>query len=674
MDRGSLKLSMPGALRADMPQNGAMRIAYVSRRVVLPTGELDGAVVVDGERVERVCGRGEVPDGVAVRVLEDDVAILPGLVDTHVHINEPGRTEWEGFRTATRAAAAGGFTTLVDMPLNCLPETTTVTALEEKRRAAAGQCAVDWMSWAGAVDGNQEHLLPLAAAGVPGWKCFLVYPGCEGFTSIDAANLEAALPLIASTGLPLLVHAELQGPIDAACAALPLPDDSEWRRYATYLASRPDAAETEAIAWLLELCRRYRFRLHIVHLATALALPMLRAAKLEGLAVTVETCPHYLHLCAEEIADGATAFKCAPPIRSRANREALWEGLRDGTIDLVATDHSPCPPAMKRAEDGRFNVAWGGIASLSTALSVVWTEARARGFGLADVARWMGVGPAALAGLRRCGAIAGGCAANLVLFAPEAERRVTVEGLFYRHPVSPYLGETLRGVVRETVLRGETVYREGGWFATPGGCEVRGGGMYADSSERALGCMSFLERWNAMTMADAAEAVLPCCGSRAWAAGLGARRPLGSLPELLAASDSTWWSLPVEAWDEAFRSHPRIGERHAAGAATVVSLRWSEAEQNSAAESDFEDSRSKTSEEIDVEIADRNRAYEARFGRVFLVRAAGRGKAEMLALLQRRLQATEQEELQEAAEQQREITHLRLQRWLAEHEDEAGAR
>ncbi len=444
---------------------------WVSRRVVLPDGEFDGAVVVDGERIVGVCGRGDVPQEAELIVLADEVAILPGLVDTHVHINEPGRTEWEGFATATRAAAAGGFTTVVDMPLNCLPETTTVAALEEKRASAAGKCWVDWAAWGGAVDGNQAHLQPLAQAGVRGWKCFLVYPGCEGFTSIDFANLELALPVIAASGLPLLVHAELQGPIDAACALLPSAESAEWRRYATYLASRPDEAEMAAIARLLELCKRHRFRLHIVHLATAEALPMLRAAKAEGLPVTVETCPHYLHLVAERIADGATEFKCAPPVRNAANREGFWQGLRDGTIDLVATDHSPCPPEMKRAEDGRFNMAWGGIASLSTALSVVWTEACARGFGLCDVARLMSGGPAGLAGLNNAGMIAPGCDANLLLFAPEATQTVRADRLYYRHAISPYMGETLRGMVLETVLRGETAYRAGGWFGEPRGRE-----------------------------------------------------------------------------------------------------------------------------------------------------------------------------------------------------------
>ncbi len=444
--------------------------------MVTPEGERPAAVVVDGERIASVVDPEQLDRAIPCDDL-GDLPLLPGLMDVHTHLNEPGRTEWEGFATGTRAAAAGGFTTLVDMPLNCLPETTNVAALAAKRAAAAGKALVDYALWGGAVDGNQADLAPLAAAGVPGFKCFLLYPGCEGFTSIDYGNLRRALPAIAASGLPLLVHAELAAPIEAATAALNA-EGADWRRYATYLASRPDAAEVQAIELLLALCREFRFRLHIVHVASAQALPPLAAAKREGLPVTAETCPHYLHLPAEAIPDGATEFKCAPPLRSAAHREALWAGLLDGTLDLVATDHSPCPPAMKTSAGGRFDRAWGGIASLSTALPVMWTECVQRGIPLTKLTHWMSTAPAALASLSdRVGAIAPGRFANLVAFDPEARATVTPDRLHYRHPISPYMGEALRGVVRSTWVRGACVFRQtdgkAEFVGTPAGVEYR---------------------------------------------------------------------------------------------------------------------------------------------------------------------------------------------------------
>jgi allantoinase len=450
-----------------------MAQAFVADRVVTPQGTRRAALLLeDGPAgvVRAVCDPSELPADAEV-IDFGAQAILPGLVDTHVHINEPGRTEWEGFATATRAAAAGGYTTLVDMPLNCLPETTTVDALEQKREAAAGQCLVDWAAWGGAVADNQEDLLPLASAGVPGFKCFLIYPGCDGFTMIDREQLERALPAIAESKLPLLVHAELAGPIDAAMATL---GDADWSKYETYLASRPDEAELEAIRLMISLCRRYGFRLHIVHLSTAQALRELQAARAEGLPITVETCPHYLHFAAEEISDGATLTKCAPPIRGRGNRAALWQGLRAGIIDMIVTDHSPCPPEMKRLADGRFDLAWGGIASLSVALPLVWTDASHRGFSLEAITRWMSSAPAELAGLGdRAGALQAGREANFVVFDPEAEFEVTSERLHYRHAISPYMGGRLTGVVGATYLRGEPVYRNGKFDFGARGKELR---------------------------------------------------------------------------------------------------------------------------------------------------------------------------------------------------------
>jgi allantoinase len=441
-----------------------MTQAFVSNRVVTPDGVRPAAVVVEEGRIQSVRSIADTPPAAQLHPC-GDLVLLPGLVDSHVHINEPGRTEWEGFATATRAAAAGGYTTLVDMPLNCLPETTTVAALEAKRIAAAGKCRVDWAPWGGLTGLNHAHLVPLAEAGVAGFKCFLINPGIEGFAMIEKAELEAALPTLAHTGLPLLVHAELAEHLYAGGEA------DDWQQYSTYLRSRPDQAELAAIRMLIDLCRKYLFRLHIVHLSTALALKELALARVEGLPITLETCPHYLHFFAEEIPGGGTVFKCAPPIRSRANREALWQGLRDGVIDLIATDHSPCPPAMK---DGNFRNAWGGIASLSIAVSVVWTEMRARGLRLENLARWMSTGTAELAGLsERKGAIAAGYDADLVVFDPDAGFVLKPEDLQYRHLVSPYLGEKLFGKVRATFLRGAAVYQEGSFPDPPAGMEQR---------------------------------------------------------------------------------------------------------------------------------------------------------------------------------------------------------
>ena len=444
--------------------------AFLSRRVVTPHGINAAAVVVQDGRILDVVATNQLPAQISVRDF-GEAAILPGLVDSHVHINEPGRTEWEGFRTATRAAAAGGYTMLVDMPLNCLPATTTVAALEAKRKAASCQCHVDWMAWGGVVSDNQERIEGLAAAGVPGFKCFLIHPRIDGFTMVNERELRAALPHLARTGLPLLVHAELPGPVDAATGRLA---GADWSKYATYLESRPDEAELSAIQLMISLCREYHFRLHVVHLATSQALDMLRAAKSEGLPVSVETCPHYLHFSSERIPDGQTLFKCAPPIRSRENCEKLWQGLQEGVIDLVATDHSPCPPEMKRLDERSFRTAWGGISSLSLALSVMWTEANSRGFTLADIARWMAEGPARLAGCEsQKGRIAKDFDADFVVFEPEAEFTVTEDRLFYRHRVSPYWGEKLCGVVKATYLRGECVFADGKFPGEPGGRELR---------------------------------------------------------------------------------------------------------------------------------------------------------------------------------------------------------
>jgi allantoinase len=386
------------------------------------------------------------------------LVVSPGLVDCHVHINEPGRTDWEGFTTATRAAAAGGVTTLVDMPLNCIPVTTTGGALETKRAACAGQLAVDVGFWGGVIPGNAGELPGLARAGALGCKAFLIHSGIDEFPNATESDLRQAMPVLRGLGLPLLAHAELDvggagGPDGHAHAG------GDPRAYGAYLASRPRAWEDAAIRLLISLCRETGCAVHIVHLSSASSLPALRDAKDQGLPITVETCPHYLCFDAEAIPDGATHFKCAPPIREHENREALWRALSDGTIDLVISDHSPCTPALKLPERGDFQQAWGGIASLQLGLRAVWTEARRRGHGLPEIAAWMSERPARLAGLAtRKGRIAPGLDADLVVWDPDDQHVVDAAELRFRHQISPYVGRALTGRVHLTVVRGQVAF------------------------------------------------------------------------------------------------------------------------------------------------------------------------------------------------------------------------
>jgi allantoinase len=448
-----------------------MAQAFQSTRVVTQQGVTPATLVVEDGRIADVRPWGETS---GITGLHDfgDFVLLPGLVDSHVHINEPGRTEWEGFWTATRAAAAGGVTTLVDMPLNCVPETINPEALEAKRCAAQGKAWVDWATWAGVVRGNAESLQPLAAAGVPGFKCFLIQSGIDGFAWVDEMDLRKALDRLRGTGLPLLAHAEVAGPVNDATQALNA-SGADWRKYATYLASRPDAAEVEAIELLIRLAEEYRAPIHIVHLSNAQALPMLADARKRGVPITVETCTHYLWFAPEEIADGVTQFKCAPPIRSSRNREALWRGLAEGVIDMVVTDHSPCPPEMKLREGGRWDRAWGGIASLGLALPVLWTAMSRRGFGIESIAKWMAREPARLAGCAGGkGELMIGADADFVVFDPDEVWTVAPEKLHFRHKISPYLGAELRGRVKETWLRGECVFRDDAFAGEPRGREL----------------------------------------------------------------------------------------------------------------------------------------------------------------------------------------------------------
>jgi allantoinase len=431
------------------------------RRVVLPAGTRAASVRVGGGRIVEVGEYGDVPPGCALFEASDDAVVMPGLVDTHVHVNEPGRTEWEGFETATRAAAAGGTTTFVEMPLNSVPATTTLEAFQIKLAAARGKCAVDVAFWGGVVPGNVGELERMHAAGVVGFKCFLVDSGVAEFRHVGEDELRAALPELARLGSLLIAHCEVPAPIDAALAR-EAEARSDPRAYATFLRTRPREAEDRAVELLIRLSRETGARVHVVHHSSADALPLLRAAKAEGVRVTAETCPHYLAFAAEEIADGATEFKCCPPIRERENRERLWAALADGTIEMIVSDHSPCPPEMKRRDEGDFLQAWGGISSLQLRLPVVWTHARQRGHSVERLAEWLAGAPARLAGLGDSkGALRVGLDADLVVWKPEETFRVEPSRLLHRHKLTPYAGQTLSGLVEATFLRGVKIYERG---------------------------------------------------------------------------------------------------------------------------------------------------------------------------------------------------------------------
>jgi allantoinase len=422
-------------------------LVFRAPRVVTAAGEVARCVGVRDGRVAAIEPLAAELSGQQTITLPDSEVLLPGLVDTHVHVNEPGRTEWEGFATATRAAAAGGITTILDMPLNSIPPTVDVAALEVKRKAAEGQVEVDVGFWGGAVPGNLGELRGLHDAGVFGFKCFLLHSGVDEFPHLSAEQLDDHLRVLAAFPALMLVHAEDSQSVMRAPSA-------HGERYADFLRSRPRGSENVAVAHVIESARWTGAKVHVLHLSSSDALPMLRSARRDGVRISAETCPHYLTFDAEAIRDGATEFKCCPPIREAENREQLWRGLAGGVIDLVVSDHSPCTPELKRLDIGDFGVAWGGIASLQLSLPVVWTAARTRGHTLVDVVGWMAERTADLVGLRRKGRIALGADADFCVFAPDEAFIVDPGRLHHRHPVTPYAGRPLAGLVRGTWLRG----------------------------------------------------------------------------------------------------------------------------------------------------------------------------------------------------------------------------
>ncbi len=438
----------------DAPGSIAARRVYVGGEFVPATVVVDGGVVTAVEPF----------DSAAQVVLPDDAVVIPGLVDSHVHLDEPGRTEWEGFATGTAAAAAGGVTTVLDMPLNSVPVTTTPDALAAKRAAARGKLAVDVGYWGGAVPENLGALHPLAAAGVAGFKCFLSPSGIDEFGHLDPSQLEAALEEIAAFGGLLIVHAEDPAHLHG--------DSRLGRRYRDFERSRPPGSEAAAIRSVIAAARRTSAQAHIVHVSAAASLDDIRAAKTEGVRITIETCPHYLTLRAEDVPDGDASFKCCPPIRDAANQDLLWDAVVDGTIDAIVSDHSPSTRELKQRGGGDFGLAWGGISGLQTGLAAVWTEARRRGIGLETILPLMTIGPARIGGLGSRGRIAPGEPAHLVVFRPEASFTVRADDLEYRNPMSPWDGAALDGIVEATYVHGALAFRRGLGVLRRGGREV----------------------------------------------------------------------------------------------------------------------------------------------------------------------------------------------------------
>ena len=438
--------------------DASTRTPYIitSRRVLTSAGLQHAGIIVSDGIIADIVAAGRFPADMPIEDCGKRV-VMPGLVDTHAHINEPGRTEWEGFTSATKAAAAGGITMIVDMPLNSSPVTTSVESLRQKIASSNGKLFVDCGFYGGLVPGNTASLKPLADAGILGVKAFMIDSGIDEFPNVAEEDLRAGMEIISECGLPLLVHAELSNR-----GSLAEEKRVQLRTYASYLASRPRRWEHDAIELMIRLCATYNCKTHIVHLSSADEIPQLRNARHAGLPLTVETCPHYLYFSAEQISDADTRLKCAPPIRENENRNRLWESLRDGVIDSIVSDHSPCPVEMKKIGNGDFRDAWGGISSLQLGLSIVWTEARNRGFTVQNIAELMCRRPAEIVGLHgRKGAIVSGNDADFVVWNPEASFTVEASSLYHRHPMSPYEDRTLYGKVEKTFLRGEKIFDQG---------------------------------------------------------------------------------------------------------------------------------------------------------------------------------------------------------------------
>jgi allantoinase len=632
------------------------RTVLRSRRVLVDGVERALDVVLLGERIEQLASHGaQYPSGTEIIDCGEQI-VMPSLVDAHVHCNDPGRSHWEGFEAATRAGAAGGIGWLADMPLNSDPVTTSVAALEAKRRAADGRLYVDVSLYGGLIGGAAQvadrAALEALAGRTSGIKAFLCDSGLEDFPPVRSADLEFAMPILRARGRRLLLHAELVEPREPQAEA---PHAS---RYADYLATRPAGFEEAAVRAAIELAERTECGLHIVHVSAASTVALLAAAKQRGVDVTAETCPHYLYFAAEEIPEGRPEFKCAPPIRSAHHREALWQGLIEGTLDFIASDHSPCPPAMKwptralpSSDPGTecdWMSAWGGIASLQLLLPVVYTASRCRHVSVARLLEWLSLAPARFLGGQR--GIAIGSRADIVVWDPDASFEVRGDQLEHRHELTPYQGERLFGRVQRHYLRGEPVFTRSEVCA-----EARGQIVLADRHVEAGDSDSMtVQQLDPLDDIAAWELLQRCCGARRWLETMMASRPFGDPEALALASRQAFEGLEERDWLEAFAAHPKIGDREGAtanGADSAAAL-LAASEQASTA---------LASADTLARLAQRNLEYERRFGFIYIVFASGKSSEQMLALLEQRLANDRVTEIQNASREQAKITARRLQ-------------
>ena len=615
----------------------ATAFAITSSRVVTPEGVRAAAILIENEKISAVVDPSEVPHGIEVQDV-GDLVISPGVVDGHVHINEPGRTQWEGFLTATSAAAAGGVTTIIDMPLNSSPVTTTVDALNVKITAAKNKCHVDVGFHGGLVPGNVGEIKPLVNAGVIGIKAFLCDSGLDEFPASGESELRGALEILRVNGVPLLAHAEI---VDENLQ----PQTSDPRSYQQYVDARPESFELVAIEMLIELCREFESPVHIVHLATASALAMIEAAKGDGLPLTVETCPHYLQFSSEQIQDGQTQFKCAPPIRDKANRIALCNAVFQGQIDLIGSDHSPCLPELKLLSEGDFSKAWGGVAGLQLTLPATWSNLKAAGMTLEALAQRLSSRPAEMLGLgKRKGKIAAGFDADLVVWDPEELVRIDAKRLFHRHDVTPYDGVELFGAIKTTYVRGHRVFDAG---------ELVGDQPLGQPILRQTSTATVAAVLNAADQAAKRKLLESCCASIRWIDGMLAGGKFSSDDDVLNRAQTCWQVLGESDWLEAFSAHPVIGN--------VDSLREKYANTKAIASGEQAGIDS-ANEQTLVRLAQANAEYLSKFGFIFIVYATGKSASEMLEILEQRLVNGRDAELKNAAAEQLKITKTRIKK------------